>query len=152
MANALSVNAAPWLPGASVAQVALAGLVQEGVAGVAGRCRLVPAQVLPVHAVAAQVAPLHAGLATLDPGQLGDLGQSSGLGGGAAGHPAGHGGTGCRGRRRLGHPAGENRHVSGLWFCWFSWMDEAGGGLYFLSFQNQNQNQHQYYCSVCATK
>lgn len=104
--NALSVNAAPWLLPCSVAEVAVAGLVQEGVAGVAGRRHLLPGQVLPVHAVAAQVAPLHAGLATLDPGQLGDLGQSSGLGRGAAGHPAGHGGAGCRGRRRLRHPVG----------------------------------------------
>lgn len=35
-----------------MAQVAVAGLVQEGVAGVADRRHLLPAQVLPVHAVA----------------------------------------------------------------------------------------------------
>lgn len=46
------------------------------------------------------MAPLNAGFATLDPGHLGDLGQSSGLGGCPTAHPGGHcaegGGDGSR--------------------------------------------------------
>ena len=64
-----------------MADVTLAGLVKEGVSGVscvAGD--LLPGEVLALEAVAAQMAPLDAGFATLDPGHLSDLGQSSSLG------------------------------------------------------------------------
>lgn len=87
----------PWPTplGVSVAEVALAGLVEEGVPGVGGVARhLLPAAVLALDAIAAQVAPLHAGLAALDPCHLGDLGQGAGLGAGSAAHPGGHGRAG----------------------------------------------------------
>ena len=90
--NALRVNDAPWLLGSLVAEVALAGLVKEGVSGVgcvAGD--LLPGEVLALDAVAAQMAPLDARFATLDPGHLGDLGQSSSLGSCSTAHPGGHG-------------------------------------------------------------
>lgn len=71
-----------------MADVALAGLVKEGVSGVAGD--LLPGAVLALDAVAAQMAPLNASFATLDPGHLGDLGQSARLGCCSTGHPGGH--------------------------------------------------------------
>lgn len=91
-------------------EVALAGLVKEGVAGMAGD--LLPGEVLAVDAIAAQMTPLDAGFATLDPGQLGDLGQSSGLSSSATGHPGGHGAAGGRGCRWFRHPAVKEGHTS----------------------------------------
>lgn len=84
----------PQVLGSSVADVTLAGLVEEGFSGVgcvAGD--LLPGEVLAVDAVAAQVAPLDAGFATLDPGHLGDLGQCSGLDGCPAANPGGGDGS-----------------------------------------------------------
>lgn len=79
-----------------MADVTLAGLVKEGVSGVVGVARdlLLPGAVLALDAVAAQMAPLDAGFAALDPGHLGDLGQSSGLGSCSAAHPGGHSAAG----------------------------------------------------------
>lgn len=89
-----------------MAEVALAGLVKEGVSGVscvAGD--LLPGEVLALDAIAAQMAPLDAGFATLDPGHLGDLGQSSGLGSCSTAHPGGHTAAGGGGSSWLGHSA-----------------------------------------------
>lgn len=67
--NALHVNF-----DASVADVALARLVQEGVAGVGcAPLDLLTHTVLALHAVACQVATLSAGFCPLDPGDLGDF-------------------------------------------------------------------------------
>lgn len=89
-----------------MADVALARLVKESVSGVSRVARnLLPGAVLALDAVAAQLAPLDAGLATLDPGHLGDLSQSSSLGGCTTVHPGGAAGgrtSGC-----FGHSAGE---------------------------------------------
>lgn len=67
--NALNVNV-----DASVADVALARLVQEGVAGV-GRAPLdlFTHTVLALYAIACQVPTLSAGFGPLDPGDLGDF-------------------------------------------------------------------------------
>lgn len=89
-----------------MAEVTLAGLVEEGVSGVscvAGN--LLPGAVLALDAVAAQMAPLDAGFATLDSGHLGDLGQSSSLGSCSTGHPGGHSAAGGGGSGRLSHSA-----------------------------------------------
>ena len=92
------VNISPYRHEGSVAEIALAGLVQEGVSGVCPVARaLLLGAVLPLDAVAAQVAPLGAGFAPLDPGHLGDFGQGAGLGGQSTGHPGGHGAPGGRG-------------------------------------------------------
>lgn len=97
-----------------MADVALAGLVKEGVSGVSCVARdLLPAAVLALDAVATQMAPLDAGLAALDPGHLGDLGQSAGLGGGAAAHPGGHGAVAHGGGCQFGHPATEGEGRQG---------------------------------------
>lgn len=67
--NALHVNF-----DASVADVALARLVQEGVAGVGcAPLDLLTHAVLALHAIASQVATLSAGFGPLDPGDLGDF-------------------------------------------------------------------------------
>lgn len=89
-----------------MAEVTLAGLVKEAVSGV-GRVAgdLLPGEVLALDAIAAQMAPLDAGFATLDPGHLGDLGQSSSLGSCSTGHPGGHSAAGGRGRSWLSHSA-----------------------------------------------
>lgn len=92
--NALRVNNAPCLLGSLVAEVTLAGLVKEGVSGVGCVARdLLPGAVLALDAVTAQMTPFHAGFATLDPGHLGDLGQSAGLGSCSTAHPGGHSGV-----------------------------------------------------------
>lgn len=104
------VNNAPWLLGSLVADVTLAGLVKEGVSGVS--CvtgDLLPGEVLALDAVAAQMAPLDAGFATLDPGHLGDLGQSSSLGSCSTGHPGGHSAAGDGGGSWFGHSAARGR-------------------------------------------
>lgn len=89
-----------------MADVTLAGLVKEGVSGVGCMAGdLLPGEVLALDAVAAQMASLHAGFATLDPGHLGDLGQSSGLGSCSTGHPGGHSAAGGGGSSWLGHSA-----------------------------------------------
>jgi len=89
-----------------VADVALAGLVEEGVSGVARVARdLLPGAVLPLDAVAAQVASLDAGFAALDPGDLGDLGQSSGLSGCSTARPSGRRAAGGGGSGGFCHPA-----------------------------------------------
>lgn len=92
--NALNVNF-----NASVAEVALARLVQEGVAGV-GRAplHLFTHTVLALHAVACQVATLSAGFGPLDPGDLGDFSQGVCLCGCSSGHPCGHAAPGNYGR------------------------------------------------------
>lgn len=89
-----------------MADVTLAGLVKEGVSGV-GRVAgdLLPGEVLAVDTVAAQMAPLDAGFATLDPGHLGDLGQSSGLGSCSTAHPGGHSAAGGGGSSWFSHSA-----------------------------------------------
>lgn len=80
-----------------MAEVTLAGLVKEGVSGVGCVARdLLPGAVLALDAVAAKMAPFDAGFATLDPGHLGDLGQSSSLGSCSAAHPGGHSAAGGR--------------------------------------------------------
>lgn len=104
-----------------MAEVALAGLVKEGVSGVgcvAGD--LLPGEVLAVDTVAAQMAPLDAGFATLDPGHLGDLGQSSGLGSCSTAHPGGHSAAGGRGSRWFGHSAAKEGKKSeiGCDYCY----------------------------------
>lgn len=72
--------------------VTLAGLVKEGVSSVGCVARgLLPRAVLALDVVAAQMAPLHASFVTLDPGHLGDLGQSTSLRGCSTAHPGGHG-------------------------------------------------------------
>lgn len=93
----------------SVADVAHAGLVEEGVPGVVGVARdlLLPGAVLPLDAVAAQVAALDAGFAALDPAHLGDLGQGAGLRGRSAARPGGHGAAGGGGRGRFCNSAAE---------------------------------------------
>lgn len=104
--NALRVNDAPWFLESLVADVTLAGLVKEGVSGVgcvAGD--LLPGEVLALDAVAAQMAPLNAGFATLDPGHLSDLGQSSSLGSCSTGHPGGHSAVDDRGSSWFSHSA-----------------------------------------------
>lgn len=74
-----------------MADVTLAGLVKEGVSGVGCVARdLLPGAVLALDAVTAQMASLDAGFVTLDPGHLGDLGQSSSLGSCSTAHPGGH--------------------------------------------------------------
>lgn len=89
-----------------MADVALGGLVKEGVSGVVCVARdLLPGAVLALDAVAAQMASLDAGFATLDPGHLGDLGQSSGLGSCSTGHPGGHHAAGGRGSGWFCHSA-----------------------------------------------
>lgn len=96
----------PPVLGSLVADVTLAGLVKEGVSGVgcvAGD--LLPGAVLALDAVAAQMAPLDAGFATLDPGHLGDLGQSSSLGSCSAAHPGGHSAAGGGGSSWFSHSA-----------------------------------------------
>lgn len=55
---------------------------------------LLPGAVLALDSVAAQMAPLNASFATLDPGHLGDLGQSSSLGSTSTAHPGGHSAAG----------------------------------------------------------
>lgn len=101
--NALRVN---YAAGRLVAEVALAGLVEEGVSAVGPMAGdLLPGEVLALDAVAPQMAPLDAGFATLDPGHLGDLGQGSGLDGRPAAHPGGHGTSGGGGSSWLGHSA-----------------------------------------------
>lgn len=86
-----------------MAEVTLAGLVEEGFSGMSCMAGdLLPGEVLAVDAVAAQVAPLDAGLATLDPSHLGDLGQSTGLDGCTAAHPGGHGAEGGGDGSRFG--------------------------------------------------
>lgn len=92
--------------GSSVAEVTLAGLMEEGFSSVGCMAGdLFPGEVLALDAVAAQVAPLDAGFATLDPGHLGDLGQSSGLDGCPAAHPGGHCAEGGGDGSRLGNSA-----------------------------------------------
>lgn len=89
-----------------MADVTLAGLVKEGVSGVscvAGD--LLPGEVLALDAVAAQMAPLDAGFATLDPGHLGDLGQSASLGSCSTAHPGGHSAAGGGGSSWFSHSA-----------------------------------------------
>lgn len=72
--------------------VALAGLVKEGVSSVGCMARgLLPRTVLALDVVAAQMASLHASFVTLDPGHLGDLGQSTSLCGCSTAHPGGDG-------------------------------------------------------------
>lgn len=89
--NALRVNNAPCALGSLVAEVTLAGLVKEGVSAVGCVARdLLPGAVLALDAVAPQMAAFHSGFATLDPGHLGDLGQSTGLGSCSTAHPGGH--------------------------------------------------------------
>lgn len=89
-----------------MAEVALAGLVKEGVSSVGCMAGdLLPGEVLAVDTVAAQMAPLDAGFATLDPGHLGDLGQCSGLGSCSAAHPGGHTAAGGRGGSWFSHSA-----------------------------------------------
>lgn len=106
MSNALRVNDTPGLLGDLVAEVTLAGLVKEGVSGVGGAARdLLPGAVLALDAVAAQMAPLDAGFATLNPGHLGDLGQSSSLGSCSTGHPGGHSAAGGGGSSWFSHSA-----------------------------------------------
>lgn len=84
-----------------VTEVALAGLVKEGASGVRSVTRdLLPHTVLALDVAAAQMAALHASLVTLDPGHLGDLGQSPSLGSRSTAHPGGHsaaGGCGAAG-------------------------------------------------------
>ncbi len=90
--NALNVNF-----NASMADVALARLVQEGVAGRAP-LHLFTHSVLALHAVACQVATLSAGFGPLDPGNLGDFSQGVCLCGCSSGHPSGHAALGHYGR------------------------------------------------------
>lgn len=97
-----------------MAEVALAGLVEEGVSGVGCMARnLFPGAVLALDAVAAQMAPLNTGFVTLDPGHLGDLGQSSSLGICSTGHPGGHGAVDGRSSSWFSHSvaAGEKQKV-----------------------------------------
>lgn len=78
-----------------MADIALAGLVQEGVPSMGGVARdLLPGAVLALDAVAAQMTPVSAGFAPLDPGHLGDFGQGASLGSRSTGHPGGHGSPG----------------------------------------------------------
>lgn len=88
-----------------MAEVTLAGLVEEGLSGMGCMAGdLLPGEVLAVDASAAEVAPLDTGLATLDPGHLGDLGQSPGLEGRAAAHPGGRRAQGGWDGSRFGSP------------------------------------------------
>lgn len=74
-----------------MAEVTLAGLVKEGVSGVGCMAwDLLPGAVLALNTVAGQMAPLDAGFATLDPGHLGDLSQSSDLCSCSTAHPGRH--------------------------------------------------------------
>ena len=89
-----------------MADVTLGGLLKEGVSGVACMARdLLPGAVLALDAVAAQMASLDAGFATLDPGHLGDLGQSSSLSSGSTAHPGRHSAAGSRGSSWFCHSA-----------------------------------------------
>lgn len=98
----------------SVAEVALAGLVQEGGSGMARVARdLLPGAVLALDAVAAQMAPLCASLTTLDPSYLGDLGQGSSPGGRTTPHPDGHGAMGDWNSSWFSHPAEGDRGAVG---------------------------------------
>lgn len=101
-----------------MAEVTLAGLVEEGVSGKGCMARnLLPGAVLALDAVAAQMAPLDAGFVTLDPGHLGDLGQSSSLGSCSTGHPGGHGAAGGRSSSWFNHSAaaGEKKTPKDCW-------------------------------------
>lgn len=74
-----------------MATVALARLVQEGVAGVScAPLDLFTRAVLALHEVASQVATLSAGFGPLDPGHLCDFSQGTGLRGCSSSHPCGH--------------------------------------------------------------
>lgn len=89
-----------------MAEVALAGLVKEGVSGMGCVARdLLPGAILALDAVAAQMAPLDAGFATLDSGHLGDLGQSTSLGSCSTAHPGGHSAVAYRGSSRFSRSA-----------------------------------------------
>lgn len=89
-----------------MAEVTLAGLVKEGVSGVGCMAGdLLPGEVLALDAVAAQMASLDTGFATLDPGHLGDLGQSSSLGSCSTAHPGGHGAASGWGSSWFSHSA-----------------------------------------------
>lgn len=104
--NALKVNKAPWLLGSLVADITLAGLVKEGVSGMHCMARdLIPCAVLALDVVATQMAPLHTRFAALDPGHLGDLGQSSSLGSSSMAHPGGRSAAGSRDSRLFSHSA-----------------------------------------------
>ncbi|MEQ2194294.1 hypothetical protein XENOCAPTIV_026864 [Xenoophorus captivus] len=71
-----------------VTEATLARLVKEGVSGVRSATRdLLPHTVLALDVAAAQMAPLHASFVTLDPGHMGDLGQSPSLGSCSTAHP-----------------------------------------------------------------
>lgn len=78
-----------------MAEVTLAGLVKESVSDVACMARnLLPGAVLALDAVTTQMAPLQASFATLNPGYLSDLGQSSSLCSCSTAHPGGQSGAG----------------------------------------------------------
>lgn len=109
--NALRVNDAPLL-WSSVTEVALAGLVKEGVSGMGSMAgHLLPGEVLTVDTITAQVAPLNAGFATLHSCHVGDLGQGSSLGSCSTAHPGGH------------------SAASGRQGCWLSHSAAKEGGI-----------------------
>lgn len=106
--NAPRVNEAPlsFLMFSLVTEVTLAGLVKVGVSCVRSMTRdLLPHTVLSLNVAAAHVAPLHASFVTLDPGHLGDLGQSPSLCSCSTTHPGGHGATCSRGSCWFSHSA-----------------------------------------------
>ena len=103
MSNALRVTNVAW---SLVAEVTLAGLVKEGVSGMACMAGdLLPGAVLALDAVAAQMAPLDAGFAALDPSHLSYLGQSSSLGSCSTTYPGGHRAAGGGGSGWFCHSA-----------------------------------------------
>lgn len=84
-----------------VAEVALARLVQEALAGVRGMAgHLLTGTVLALDAIAGQMAAIHAGLGALHTRHVAHFGQGAGLGSCTTCHPRGQVGPGGRERSR----------------------------------------------------